>query len=206
MLQVENGLKIFDITNSTHITECGFYYAGNTGNRINGLDVYNSTFAVTAEGGLDSKGTLRIINISNPGNPFISDSLQIGSNTSNNHVKIDGNYIYHSSGSAGLMLFSWNSVAGMADYSYNKSKMNIYPNPSTNNITIDVSASSATLITSTLNMQATIEITNIQGLLIKTIAANGNKINIDVSAFPSGVYVVEVKTEKGISVKKFVKE
>ena len=53
---------------------------------------------------------------------------------------------------------------------------------------------------------AVIEITNIQGQLIKNFATTGNKTNIDVSAFPSGVYVVEVKTEKGVEVKKFIKE
>ena len=35
---------------------------------------------------------------------------------------------------------------------------------------------------------------------------SGNKTNVDVSALPCGVYVVEVKTEKGVEVKKFVKE
>jgi hypothetical protein len=33
-----------------------------------------------------------------------------------------------------------------------------------------------------------------------------NKTNIDVSALPSGVYFVKVKTEKGTAVEKFVKE
>jgi hypothetical protein len=70
----------------------------------------------------------------------------------------------------------------------------IYPNPATNNLTIETSP------------QAIIEITNIQGQLIKTIVAIGNKTTIDVSALPSGVYVVEVNMEKGVEVKKFVKE
>jgi hypothetical protein len=72
-------------------------------------------------------------------------------------------------------------------------EINIYPNPAINNLIIE-------------SPQAVIEITNIQGQIIKTFAITGNKTNIDVSAFPSGVYVVEVKTEKGISVNKFIKE
>jgi hypothetical protein len=44
----------------------------------------------------------------------------------------------------------------------------------------------------------------------KVYATTNNKPQttnkIDISSFPSGVYVVEVRTEKGIAVKKFVKE
>jgi hypothetical protein len=32
------------------------------------------------------------------------------------------------------------------------------------------------------------------------------KTNIDISAFAKGVYFVKLKTEKGVAVKKFVKE
>lgn len=70
----------------------------------------------------------------------------------------------------------------------------IYPNPTNNNLTIESPP------------QAVIEITNIQGQLIKTLATTGNKTYIDVSALLGGVYIVEVKTEKGIEVKKFIKE
>jgi hypothetical protein len=72
--------------------------------------------------------------------------------------------------------------------------LTIYPNPATNVIIISSEQAAA------------IEITNIQGQLVKTISATGNKTNIDVSALPSGVYAVEVKTEKGVEVKKFIKE
>ena len=70
----------------------------------------------------------------------------------------------------------------------------IYPNPASYTITIESP------------QLAVIEILNIQGQLIKSLSTTGNKINIDVSAFPSGVYIVEVRTEKGVEVKKFIKE
>ncbi|MGD0711422.1 MAG: FISUMP domain-containing protein [Bacteroidales bacterium] len=76
----------------------------------------------------------------------------------------------------------------------NKEMLKIYPNPATNNITIEVP------------QPAIIDITNIQGQIIKTLKTIGNKTNIDISAFPDGVYVVEMKTEKGIKVNKFMKE
>ena len=74
------------------------------------------------------------------------------------------------------------------------SNLIVYPNPATNNITIESS------------QQAVIEILNIQGQLIKSVAANVNKTNIDISALLSGVYLVEVKTEKEVVIRKFVKD
>ncbi len=76
----------------------------------------------------------------------------------------------------------------------NSLNTSVYPNPVTSNLIIEAP------------QQATIEILDIQGLLIKTISASGNKTSIDVSAFPSGVYIVELKTEKGVAVEKFIKE
>ncbi len=83
-------------------------------------------------------------------------------------------------------------------------EFSIYPNPANDKITIET------------KQPATIVISNIQGQLIKTFANSGTKTNvdhiglssyvIDVSSFPSGVYIIELKTEKGIAVKKFVKD
>jgi hypothetical protein len=70
----------------------------------------------------------------------------------------------------------------------------MYPNPVVNNLIIESSHA------------VVIEITNIEGQLIKTLATTDNKTFIDVFSFPSGVYIVKVKTEKGIEVRKFVKE
>jgi hypothetical protein len=82
-------------------------------------------------------------------------------------------------------------------------KIFAYPNPAINNLTIE---SSQEEVVSSSKQSAVIEITNIQGQLIKTITSTGNKTNIDVSALPSGVYVVEVRTGKGVAVSKFIKE
>jgi len=74
----------------------------------------------------------------------------------------------------------------------------IYPNPTTDNLTIDVSA--------TLNIPATIEISNIQGQVIKQQTTNTETTNINVSALAKGMCFVKVKTENGVAVKKFIKE
>ena len=70
----------------------------------------------------------------------------------------------------------------------------VYPNPATNNLTIETPSHS------------TIEISNIEGQLLKSLITGGTKTNIDVSALPGGVYIIEVKTEDGVGVRKFVIE
>jgi uncharacterized repeat protein (TIGR03803 family) len=70
----------------------------------------------------------------------------------------------------------------------------ISPNPVSDNLMIEVPA------------KATVDILNIQGQLIKSLDANSLKMDIDVSAFSKGVYFIEIKTDKGIAIKKFVKQ
>jgi hypothetical protein len=72
--------------------------------------------------------------------------------------------------------------------------LNIFPNPTSDNIILELADKSL------------IEIFNINSQLIKTINAEDIYINIDISGFANGMYFVKVKTEKGIFLKKFIKE
>jgi hypothetical protein len=113
---------------------------------------------------------------------YASPSITFGSSTITN----EGNY--------DLYCAKLSATTGSIKLFTNGKEISFYPNPAVSNITI-------------VTMQhSEIEISNIQGQLIKTIATNEGKTNVDVSAFPSGVYVVEVKTNKGVAVKKFIKE
>ncbi|MFA4852421.1 MAG: right-handed parallel beta-helix repeat-containing protein [Bacteroidales bacterium] len=76
----------------------------------------------------------------------------------------------------------------------NTFSMDIYPNPANDNLTIKVPQKSE------------IEILNIQGQIIKTINNDGTEITIDLQNLSSGVYIIKAKTDKGIAVKKFIKE
>ncbi|MGD0710850.1 MAG: T9SS type A sorting domain-containing protein [Bacteroidales bacterium] len=87
------------------------------------------------------------------------------------------------------------SGAGIIDVN-NDNVFKVYPNPTSENITIE----------NISQTQAIIEISNLQGQLIKTFTTNSNKTNVDISAFPCGMYFISMKTEKGIAVEKFVKE
>jgi hypothetical protein len=75
-----------------------------------------------------------------------------------------------------------------------KNLLTIFPNPTTNNLTIE-------------NLQkATIEILNIQGQLIKTIETTEDKTSIDISNLPGGVYIIKLNTAEGSVVRKFIKD
>ncbi len=86
----------------------------------------------------------------------------------------------------------------------NNDLISVYPNPATNNLTIQTTR------------QATIEILNIEGQIIKRIETKEGKTNVDhvgwssyvvdVSGFSKGIYMIRAQTDKGLWMGKFVKE
>jgi len=87
-----------------------------------------------------------------------------------------------------------NSFYIISEDSENDVNTQIYPNPANDYITVET------------NLKSEIEIFNIQGKLIKSMNTNGDKTNIDISDFSSGMYFVKLKSEKNIEVKKFMKQ
>ena len=75
----------------------------------------------------------------------------------------------------------------------------IYPNPANDNITIENTPLS-------IIKDEIISVFNIQGQLLLQQPMLQTKTIIDISGFAGGMYYVKVKTEKGVVVKKFVKE
>jgi N-acetylneuraminic acid mutarotase len=69
----------------------------------------------------------------------------------------------------------------------------VYPNPASSNISIEAP------------QNATLEILDMQGQLIKTLETNSNKTTIDVSLFPNGVYFVKVEMGKEEVIKEVIK-
>ena len=74
------------------------------------------------------------------------------------------------------------------------SKIEIYPNPASNTLSINAPQLSA------------IGILNIHGKQIISVTSNSNSTTIDISSLPTGVYFVKAVTEKGVVTKKFIKE
>jgi len=105
-----------------------------------------------------------------------------------------GSYLYAGINAGGVWERPLSELTGIKEIIHDIGSIIIFPNPTTDIFTIEAPP------------QAIIEITSIQGQHVKTLATTGNKTNVDVSELPGGVYVVEVKTEKGVSVSKFIKE
>lgn len=75
-----------------------------------------------------------------------------------------------------------------------ESAINIFPNPTNNNLTIETSE------------KVTIEILNLERQIIKSINANDKTTTIDISELSKGMYFVKAKTKNVVAVKKFIKE
>jgi hypothetical protein len=72
--------------------------------------------------------------------------------------------------------------------------VNTFPSPVSNMLSIETSEKAQT------------EIMNMEGQLMRSFYVNKGNTTIDVSSFSSGIYIIEVKSEYGIAVKKIVKE
>lgn len=88
-------------------------------------------------------------------------------------------------------------ITGINNLSDNNCCFNIYPNPANDNIIIE---------NTSLNKNEEILIYNIQGQLLIQQPMLQAKTDIDISLLAKGMYLVEMKTEKEVVVKNFVKE
>jgi hypothetical protein len=75
-----------------------------------------------------------------------------------------------------------------------KPSLNIYPNPTSGIVTIEVFA------------KTTVEILDSKGQIIETITCERKKTTIDLSKFPSGFYLVKLITDEGVVTNKLIKE
>ena len=75
----------------------------------------------------------------------------------------------------------------------------LYPNPANENITLEN-------ISQNNSQGEIISIYNIQGQLLFQQMMQQQRTEINVSGFSRGMYMLQVKTEKGLEVKKFIKE
>ena len=71
-----------------------------------------------------------------------------------------------------------------------------YPNPAKDNITVESAGT---------NME-TIGLYDINGRLVKSVNASSNKIDLSVSGLEPGMYILKVKTDAGMAVKRIMKQ
>jgi hypothetical protein len=87
---------------------------------------------------------------------------------------------------------SYNMTTGIGEQQINS--FSFYPNPVIDKLNISLKGNSE------------IQILNAEGQVMKSMNVNDNHITIDISDFVKGVYIVKVKNEKGIAIKKFIRE
>ncbi|MEI6122472.1 MAG: T9SS type A sorting domain-containing protein [Bacteroidota bacterium] len=90
-----------------------------------------------------------------------------------------------------------NIITGAGNLAEYMNDFNAYPNPATNKIIIEMAQ---------LNKTAKILIYNIAGQQVLQQALSESLTEINIADMPKGVYIIKATTEKGIKVRKFVKE
>ena len=78
----------------------------------------------------------------------------------------------------------------------NSSNFNIYPNPTTDNVSINFTEA----------VSGSISLVDLHGNVVATKSISGNTSNISTSDLASGVYVVKINSDKGVAVKQLVIE
>ncbi len=167
------------------------------------LTVYNNKVYFRAND--ESTGDeLWVTDGTNTGTHILQPSyINIGSDlTYGSSFMVYDNRLYFCSdyGPVGIELYAFSdmpsSVFDLKDYADN---IKLYPNPANDLINLET-------IQCATSDSYFIEITTIQGQLIKSMELKDINTSIDISGLQSGVYIVKVETEKEITVKKFVKE
>ena len=78
---------------------------------------------------------------------------------------------------------------------WNEQRIQVYPNPTTNQVTFH----------SLQDKPFSLVVTDLLGRTILSENHSGSESTIDVSRWPSGVYVIRIEQEEGVCVRKFVK-
>jgi len=115
--------------------------------------------------------------------PITCNPTRAGVSTSRSNIRTHGN---------GLIV-----MTGLQEVSpVNHNIFNVYPNPSASLVTIQMYDRS--------NLQ-TVKIFNAYGQLLQTIQVNNDKTQLDVQSWQTGMYYIEVLSEKEKQTKSFIK-
>ena len=101
-------------------------------------------------------------------------------------------------GNSGRILKTTTGGVGISEIADNNNTFSIYPNPTTDNLTIDLQKTS--------NLQNTnIYIYNIQGQLVHQQQITQLKTELNISGLTEGMYVVKVSNNENTMITKIIK-
>jgi len=114
-----------------------------------------------------------------------------------------GNLYFSDEGNMRIRKVTNVAQVGIKQLTLNNEQLTIYPNPANNSTTVSIALSTP--------QETSLEIYDMQGRLVKTIAkervSEGNhQYAISLSDITTGVYIVKVMSSQGVSVGKFIKE
>ncbi len=180
----DNSLTSLDVSTNTALTGLRCH-----NNSLMSLDISNNS-ALTLL--YCQNNSLTSLNVANGNNVNLSSFVATG-NPNLTCIQVD-NVAYSTTNWTNIdagASFSTNCSVGIEELS--EQKINVYPNPVKNQITID-----------TKEHIKNITITNVSGKGIKTVVSSNN--TVDVSNLVKGIYFLQVQTENGIANSKFIKE
>lgn len=188
------------------------------GNTVTSIAKWNGTSWSSVGGGVTSScpNGIRDMIVFNGGLYIVGDFTQVGSVNTINVAKWNGSQwtglgidhndefvncieVYNNKIYVGTFdyshshIFRYDGPAGVDEIN-NHIGVSIFPNPATDNIRLEIP------------LESEVEILNIEGQIIKTIAADENHFSIDISGLTRGMYFVRVKNVSGIVIEKFIKE
>ena len=110
-------------------------------------------------------------------------------------IAITDSFIFVGTYGSGIWKRPLSDLVGIKENEINNLNYNIYPNPTSSTLTIETNS----------NTKQNLEIVNLLGQTMYTYYIY-SKATVDVSAFPKGIYILKLNTDKGIVVKKVVKD
>lgn len=122
--------------------------------------------------------------------------LLIGTDENNNFYKgiIDDIKIFDCALTEAEITSLYDLPLGIANIHSNNKNLAAYPNPVVDKLTIETP------------LQGSMEISTTEGRIIERLNIIDHITTIDLSEFPNGMYFVKVRTEKGATVNKIIKE
>jgi hypothetical protein len=103
----------------------------------------------------------------------------------------------NAAGTHALLVDNFVVTQTLKNNEYLASKLSVYPNPAKNIVTIsnDINA-----------LINTIDMTDLNGRIVKTLNLNATNGQISIGDLSAGVYLMKIKTDQGFAVKKVIKD
>ena len=99
------------------------------------------------------------------------------------------------------LYYYFHTVMGISDVNTPIQNITVYPNPATDDLTIE-----SPCLAGSQAQKSKIEILSINGQKIKEIITDEEKTVVDLRSFSGGVYIIRIITDKEIVTKKIIKE